>query len=706
MKPLDSRTQEKLNKHFQEACAYQQRGELDRAQHGYRRVLELDHHHVPSLNNLSWIYLQRQAWREAAALLQRALAKHPAQPDACCNLGLCHDKLGEPVKALACYTQAVQGRPDFAGAYYNRAALLHRLGRVQEAVSDYRQAIACQPTYADAHNNLGNALTALGHVDEAIACFQEAVRLKPAFAEAWNNRGVCYWRQRRYDEALQDFNRALALAPTYVEALANRLTTLFDAGDYTAAQVAADALLAVQSQNATGVALQWEIHARQCAWTGMDQHAAAVARAVEQGLAVRPFTVLAALDDPRLHAMAARQWAQALRQQGLVINETAPAVHPLLDERIRVAYLSGDFHEHAVAFALARVFELHGKTAFTWFALSCGQSQDNGMRQRIHNAFDHFVDVRQWPDQAVRDYLAENRIDILVDLGGYTGSGRPALVLSRAAPVQVNFLGYAGTLGDATVDYVLADQWVLSATAADTFSEKPVWLAGSIMPIDPTRAVPSPPSRAAQGLPENAFVFCCFNQPYKITPAWFAVWMRILQRVPGSVLWLASEDATVQANLHQQAEQHGVASARVLFARRESQQADHLARMALADLFLDTLPYNAHATASDALWAGLPLLTCTGHSFPARVSTGLLMALGMSEWVTDTAEAFEQQAVYLATQPAVLSALRERLQRLRSESRVFDAAAFARQLEWAYRAMHERRVQGLLPMAMHVPPVV
>lgn len=704
MKPLDSRTLEKLNKHFQEACAYQQQGHLDRAQHGYRRVLEWDRHHVPSLNNLSWIYLQRQAWREAAALLQRALAQQPAQPDACCNLGLCHDKLGEPAKALACYTQAVQWRPNFAGAYYNRAALLRRMGRVQEAVADYRQAIACQPAYADAHNNLGNALTALGHVDEAITCFHEAVRLKPAFVEAWNNRGVCYWRQRRYDEALQDFNRALALAPAYVEALANRLTTLFDAGDYTTAQVAADALLAVQPQHPAGVALQWEIQARQCVWADMDQRTAALACAVEQGVAVRPFTVLAALDDPRLHAAAARQWAHALRQQGWVINETAPTAHAATDKRIRVAYLSGDFHEHAVAFALARVFELHDKTAFTWFALSCGQAQDSGMRRRIHNAFDHFVDVRQWSDQAVRDYLAENCIDILVDLGGYTGSDRPALVLSRAAPLQVNFLGYAGTLGDAAVDYVLADQWVLPAVAVETFSEKPVWLKGSIMPVDPTRVVPSPPTRAAQGLPEEAFVFCCFNQPYKITPTWFAVWMRILQRVPGSVLWLASEEATVQANLRQQAEQHGVAPARVLFARRELQQADHLARMALADLFLDTLPYNAHATASDALWAGLPLLTCTGHSFPARVSTGLLMALGMPEWVTDTAEAFEQQAVYLATQPAVLSALRARLQRLRSESPVFDAMAFARQLEWAYRTMHERRVQGLPPAAMQVPP--
>ena len=703
MKPLDSRALNKLQKQFQDACAYQQRGALDRAQHGYRRVLELDRWHVPSLNNLSLIYLQKQAWREAATLLQRSLDRQSEQPDTVCNLGVCHEKLGNVSAALSCYTQALQWRPAFAGAYYNRAALLRREGRVHDALADYRQALLIQPAYAEAHNNVGNVLTALGQIDEAIHSFNEALRWQPRYAEAWNNRGVCYWRQRRYTEALQDFDQALALSPNDTEALSNRLTAAFDAGDMAAASVTVNTLLALQPQHPTGLALQWEIAAKQCRWDDMAGYVMALEHAVQHGVPVRSFTLLAAVDDPAVQAQAARCWARSLRQHGWVVaSGTHRAAMPVEGAPIRVAYLSGDFHEHAVALALVRVLELHSRQMFVWHALSCGPASDSPVRHRVQAAVDHFVDVRQWSDQAVCDYVAEQGIDIVVDLGGYTGSGRPSLVLSGVAPLQVNFLGYAGTLGDAAVDYVLTDRWSVPPAVADTFSEAVIWLANGFMPTDPTRAASPPPTRTAQGLPDGVFVFCCFNQPYKITPARFSVWMRVLARVPQSVLWLASEDGVVQTRLRYCADEHGIDPARLIFARRESQQADHLARLALADLFLDTAPYTAHATACDALWAGLPLLTCTGASFPARVSTSLLMHLGLSALVTETVAAYEARAVQLATQPTVLADLRNQLARCRHTSPVFDAMTMARQLEQAYRAMQARRVAGLPPISMTV----
>jgi predicted O-linked N-acetylglucosamine transferase (SPINDLY family) len=371
-------------------------------------------------------------------------------------------------------------------------------------------------------------------------------------------------------------------------------------------------------------------------------------------------------------------------------------------DRIRVAYLSTDFGEHAVATQIAGVLERHDRTRFETIAISYGRNDRSATRARLERAFERFIDVESRSDREVASEIRALETDIVVDLTGLTARSRPGILALRPAGLQVQYLGYAGSLGAEYVDYVIADDVVIPEHHRSHYAEKVATLPDTYMPTDSERAIGTRPSRAQAGLPETGFVFCAFNNSYKVSPELFDIWMRLLKAVEGSVLWLPDMNDTTRRNLIQEAEARGVAGLRLVFASYAASGAEHLARLGLADLFLDTRPYNAHSSASDALWAGIPVLTLPGDTFASRVGASLLSACGLAELIADSAQSYEAIALHLASDKAEYAALKAKLERNRTSSVLFDTARFTRHLEAAYATMYEHHQRGGEPRPFRV----
>jgi predicted O-linked N-acetylglucosamine transferase (SPINDLY family) len=526
-----------------------------------------------------------------------------------------------------------------------------RLQRQEEALAAFLEAARLDPGSAEAQSNAGNVLAALGRHDEALAHLRQAAQAQPARADPHFNLGVALQRLKRHEEAIASFQAALDIAPRMPYALGHRVwNELF-----------------------------------LCRWDAIGPAIAELRRRVrDEGLAVAPFTFLALTDDPQEQRLCAEQH----------LRKALPALAAPLwrgeryrHDRIRVAYLSADFCEHATAYLAAGLFERHDRSRFETIALSYGADDRSPMRSRLARAFDKFVDVRALSDAHVARLLRDMEIDIAVDMKGHTTEARIGILAHRPAPVQVAYLGYPGTSGAGFIDYVLADRFVLPEIEQQHWTEKVVYLPDCYQVNDAGRAIAEhTPTRAEAGLPERAFVFCCFNNSYKILPRMFDVWMRLLRELHGSVLWLLEDNAGARVNLEREARARGVDPARLVFARRLP-HAGHLARHRLADLFLDTLPCNAHTGASDALWAGLPLVTCAGSTFAGRVAGSLLHAVGLPELATRSLAEYEALALQLAGDRGRLRQLRERLAANRGAAPLFDTERFRQNLESAYRAM-------------------
>ena len=480
--------------------------------------------------------------------------------------------------------------------------------------------------------------------------------------------GALQHRLRRYPQAVASFARLVSVAPEYPFARANlHLSRIYG-----------------------------------CDWTGYDEDVAAIVADLRAGKpACEPFAALASLASPHDQLRAARAWGAAYHPPPPAPpHDAARAAEP--GARIRLAYLSADFRDHAMAVLMAGLFERHDRARFETTAISFGPPHDGPMRRRLIAAFDHFVDVHERDDREVAALLRERGIDIAVDLNGYTQGARPAVLAARPAPVQVNYLGYPGTLGVAWIDYIIADRIVIPPQAHDAYDECVVTLPDSYQPNDRSREMFEPtPTRAEVGLPATGFVFCCFNNNFKITPGMFGLWMDVLREVAGSVLWLLGVTETAAANLRAAAAAHDVDPQRLVFAPRIP-GPEHLARHRLAELFLDTLPYAAHTTASDALWTGLPVLTCLGSSFAGRVAGSLLHAAGVPELVCGSLEEYRARAIALARDPAELRALRARLAAGRENCPLFDADRYTRHMEAAFLAMWQRRQRGEPPAGFAV----
>jgi predicted O-linked N-acetylglucosamine transferase (SPINDLY family) len=584
------------------------------------------------------------------------------------------------------------GRPSIAG---NLAAALIGQEKFAEARPLAEQATAADPNNAEAWLNLGRCLEADKEYPAALRAYDRALAIRPDYAEAWSNRGNTHKAQMEFDKARAAYEKAVALRPDFAEALGN-LAMLFlriDKPVEAIPQIERAIALKPRLPYAYSVRLQAKMSL--CDWSSYETDSAAVIRSVADGkLGVLPFTFLGLPSDPALQQRCAESYAASKYPP-----QPVPAF-PLPDAsrtKLRIGYFSADMHRHAIGYLTAGLFEQHDRSRFEIHCFSFGPPSTDVMRQRLQAGVDHFHDVHDKSDAGICDLARALGIDIAVDLTGYTRNERTGIFARRAAPVQVNWLGFPGTMGTPVMDYIVADPVIVPAEHLPYFTEAVVHLPQTYQSTDNKRKISDRVfSRAELGLPEKGFVFCSFNNNYKLTPDVFAVWMRLLHKAPGSVLWLLESSSGISTMLHRSAAQHGIAPERVIFARRMA-SPEHLARQRLADLFLDSFHYNAHTTASDALWAGLPVLTRIGNTFAARVAASLLRAAGLPELVTQSTEEYEALALALAADPARLQAIRQQLAATRDSCALFDTPRFTRGLEAAYDAMWDRHTRGLPP---------
>ncbi len=638
-------------------------GEGDDAAAAFRRALSLAPSHAAALLGLGRL----GTGAEAIAQLRRSVAAQPAKGEAAMALGRALYANGDTDAAVAAWTDAVSRRALSAEDLCAYGVEAHAAGRDSEALALISVACNLKPGEAAFHANLGFALMELRRMPEAITAFQRAIAANPRHAEAYINLGSIYGEARQFQESIRFFRQALAIEPDSVIArygLSNQRRQI-------------------------------------CDWRDLDAEEVALTHALEtSGARLGPFMRLCAHVPATEHLRAARVWAKGVRVEAKDILPPAPAAEP--GRRIRIGYLSSDFYHHATAFLAVELFERHDRARFETFAYSHSPDDGTPMRKRVVAAFDHFVDVRDLTNPEAARRIRDDGIDILVDLKGYTQGCRSEIMALRPAPVQVNYLGYPGTMGAPFIDYIIGDKVVTPLDAQPFYDERIVQLPGAYQPNDGRRAIaPDVPSRAACGLPDTGLVFCCFNNTYKITPALFDIWMRLLDAVPDSVLWLFEANETARDNLHYEAGGCGIDPGRIIFAPKLP-LAEHLARHRHADLFLDTLPYNAHTTASDALWAGVPVITCPGETFPSRVAASLVTAVGLPELATGSLAEYEALALALAQDPARLADLKARLAAARTTAPLFDAAAYTTGLEAAYQRMHDLRCAGQPPQAITV----
>jgi protein O-GlcNAc transferase len=529
--------------------------------------------------------------------------------------------------------------------------------------------ISIDPTIAEPYCKIGYILNETGKHQEALVFVDRAIALQPQFAEALLYRGNSLRHLQRFDEAIAAYDKALSLQPDLAGAEGFRLATKMQI----------------------------------CNWEGLESDCAHLIESVRDTKEnADPFVLLAIDSTAEDQYDCARLWT---RKRYPPVDGSSSRGERHKHGKIRVAYVSSDFRQHPVANLVAGLFAAHDRSRFEVTGVSIGPDDDSEMRRRLQRSFDKFIDAAMLGADELAKRIRQEETDILIDLNGYTQGSRTELFARRAAPVQVNYLGYPSTMGADYIDYIVADPTLVPVTAQASYAEKIVYLPHSYMPHDATSRPISDRSfaRAEFGLPEKGFVFCCFNNVYKLNPHLFRSWMKILQAVEGSVLWLTGQNTPVVNNLRREATAAGVDPDRLVFASRLPSMADHLARHRLADLFLDTLPYNAHSTAGDALWAGLPLLTQIGETFAGRVAASILTAIGLPELIARNQQQFESTAIEMATRPAALAAIRDKLAQNRLTKPLFDTQSYTRHLESAYGTMHQRHQAGLPHDHIHVP---
>jgi predicted O-linked N-acetylglucosamine transferase (SPINDLY family) len=691
-----------VNAHISIGNAQQALKQHDKAIASYQRALSLDPNLAAAHNNLGNALRSAGRVAESVAHYERALALKPDLADVHNNLGNALQTLKRPEEAIGHYEAAIRLNPRLVEAYSNLGNSLRALDRYEEAIASYHQAIAIRPSYAEAHYNLGGALTALNRHEGAIASLRTALSIDPDMVAAYTNLGGVLYKLGRYEDAIAQCRTAIEIDPGSAGAydnLGNALTKLQRLDEALESYRRAIALDPGQT-NARSSA--FELGRLTGDWGRSETDRRGLIDDLVTGrLAMPPFGIVTSVDDPELQLRAARAFVET---EGLADRPVLAANTRYRHDRIRVAYLSADFREHATAFLAAELFERHDRRRFDVYAISWGRDDGSALRKRLERSFDRFIDVRATGDLDVAREIRDLEIDIAVDLNGFFEGCRPGILARRPAPIQVNYLGYPATMGADYIDYVVVDPFVVPADQQAFFSERLVFLPDCYQPNDRLRAISErTPSRSECGLPEGGFVFACFNSPYKITPTVFDVWMRLLRSIPGAVLWLLRDNVWVEDNLRREAEARGVARERLVFGPRLP-LPEHLARHRVADLFLDTFPCNAHTTASDALWAGLPLLTCAGRSFVARVAGSLLHAVGLPELVTNNPVDYESLALELARSPERLAGLRDRLRANCGTSPLFDAARLARHLEAAYVEMRRLHESGIAARSFAVPP--
>jgi protein O-GlcNAc transferase len=703
--------------------------QFDAAIDSYKQALKINPEFAETYNNMG-LALKAMDDNEAAIdSYQKALKIKPNFAEVCCNMGIALRDKASPQAAIESFKQALKINPNYAKAYNNMGSALYDKGDLKTALKSYKKALMIQPDYADAHNNMGVALNDLDHLEAAIDSYEKAISIKPDFTEAHSNMGLALSDRGDQDAAIDSLKQALKLNPCHAEAHCNMGITLKKKGDSDAAirsyrqalkvkpsyhkvygnmaiilsekgdlEEAIDSLkqaIKIKPDCHRFRAHKLHLQSQTCDWPALEQDRGLIATLGISTETVDPFAILPLEDAPERHRV--RSENDTKKWLGHRIPIPPVARPPQKPQRLRIGYFSADFCAHPVAYLIAKVLETHDHTRFEVYGYSIGPSKDDNMRQRLKKTFNVFNDVSAMNDKDLALLARRDKIDIAVDLTGHTKNGRLGVFAYRVAPIQVNFLGYPGTIGADFIDYIIADPVLIPSGYEQYYSERILRLPNTYMPSDNARAMATRMmTRSEMGLPEVGFVFCCFNNNYKISPREFDIWMRVLLKVEGSVLWLRNSNVWSEENLRTQAETRGVEPSRLVFAGLAPMD-EHLSRQKLADLFLDTFAFNAHTTASEALWAGLPVVTKIGRSFAARVAASLLTAVDLPELITQTEQEYEALIVQLASNPERLAQIRQTLMDNRLSTPLFDTELYTKHLENGYQQAYQRYYDGKPP---------
>jgi protein O-GlcNAc transferase len=602
----------------------------------------------------------------------------------------------EILDALRKIVAETQSRNRDALEVVARTAEAHAIGQsaaaIRRACTAARNTLLATPNNAQAWRKLGRELIKLRRYEAARRCYDRVLELEPEDAVNWTDRANALSLMGLAKLALADTEKALALDPREVRAWIVRARVLLLLRHFGEAVKASDHTLAHDADNAAAVRVGIQARLFACDWSRREADKRLISEGMKLGrMLINPLHHRAVSDSEAEQRILARLRAASVPKSTKPLWRGERYCH----DRIRIAYISTDFRDHAVGHAIVGCLEEHDRTRFETTAISLGPNDGGALRRRIEAAFDRFIDARTISDAEAGEIIRDLEIDIAIDLNGYSGESRSGILALRPAPVQVNYFGYPGTMSVPFIDYILADPWLIPSENRSYYSEQVVYLPYTYLPSDRKRPLAAAAAnRAEAGLPETGFVFAAFHNAFKIGPEIFDLWTRLLHNVEKSVLWLLEDNADATRNLRHEAKLRGIEPERLVFAPRK-RLPDHLARLSLGDLFLDVLPYNAHTSASDALWAGLPVLTCPGKTFAGRVAAALMHAIGLPELVASSLPEYEHIALALAHDPDRLARIRVRLMHNRETEPLFDTTRFTLDLETAYRTMWERQQAGL-----------
>jgi predicted O-linked N-acetylglucosamine transferase (SPINDLY family) len=680
----------------------------------YDRAIEIKPDYVQAWSNRGNVLTDLKRYEQALGSYDRAIEIKPNFVQAWINRGYALNDLKRYEEALASYDRAIELKPnfsaldikpDYAEAWSNRGVALNNLKCYEQALASYDRAIEIKPDYALAWSNRGSVLNDLKRYEEALANCDRAIEIRPDYAEAWSNRGNALSDLKRYEEALASYGRAIQIKPDYALAWSNRGYVLNNLKRHEEAIASLERSIELKP-NADFV-LGELVHTQMKIfdWTNLDQRLQTIEAEIMSGNTVsRPFSVLGLFDKPQLQRQCAAIYAKKELSETSQLGVIAKMAK---EARIRIGYFSMDFCEHPISQRMVDLIELHDRTRFEIYGFSFGADTKDPMRQRMEKAFDRFIDVKSHSELEIARLAREHAIDIAIDLGGYTKDSRPQIFAERAAPLQINYFGFPGTLGSECMDYFMGDRVTIPDDYYKYFSEKIIFLPNSFQPNPSQRPIEAKDaSRQSHKLPETGFIFCCFNNTWKITPDVFESWIRILKKVEDSILWLSDTHPIAKRNILAAFTANNIHLSRVVFAEKLPSLADHLQRYLKANLFLDTFPYCAHTTASDALWAGLPVLTRSGESFVSRGAASQLSSIGLPELVTNSHHAYESLAIELATNPEKLLALKAKLASNRTTMPLFNTPLLTQHIEAAYRAIYDRYHAGLLPDHIYVDSLI
>ena len=672
----------------------------DLAIESYDKAIKIDPSYIDALVNRGSAFQEKGELDEAIFCFQKTLTLKPNHPFAYFNMGNALHRQGELDAAVKSYQNALTIRPNYAEAYFNMGNIFTSKGEFHAATNNYKQVLKIEPDHVDAHYNMGISLKNSGQLDAAIDSFIQAIEIRPNYADAHINLGFLLEGQREFDAAIESYKKAIEIRPDYAEAYNNIGSVLNKKGELFAALDCYKRALEIYPENEAIFSQKLYQQAQMCDWNGIEQDRGKISRlGITEGH-IDPFGILSLEDAPERHRIRSEIYAS-----NKYANIASPVEKQRFPEtkRLRVGYFSANFHKHPVAYLIAKVIEIHNRDRFEVYGYSVGATKEDEVRRRLAKGFDFFKDVRNMTDKDIASLARQDKIDIAVDLSGYTEYSDPGIFAYRAAPIQISYLGYPGTMGANFIDYIIADENLIPTESQRYYSEKPIYLPHHYQAQDNTIPISKKtPTRSELGLPEKGFVFCAINNNYKITSSEFDIWMRLLQKVEGSVLWLLETNKWAKSNLLKAANERGATSERIIFAQKAPHE-EYLAQFRQADLYLDTFIYNAGATASNALWAGLPVLTKLGKGYTARMAGSLLSSIGLTELITTHETEYEALALQLATNPEQLDSIKNKLTLNRLSKPLFNTELFIKHLEDAYQKVHQRYLDEKQPAPIYVP---